>query len=334
VASSSVFPREGDRVRGPHEKRWVVRAGDGTSLRDVLAKMREDAAAAVAAGRVFVGRKRVTDPDARIAPGDEIRVGAASVRAANVTPAARAEVTILHRGDGLIAALKPSGMVTVPDHAGAAHSFVEAVARAAGVESSSLRVTSRLDREVSGVIVLATDDGSEARLREARERGTYVRRYVAIAATMDASELTDAGAWIAPIGRGKDARHRAVNGVDAKEARTLYRVVARTHGGCFALLAVAPITGRTHQIRVHAASAGAPLFGDRDYGGPVRATLESGRIVSLGRIALHAAEVRVPTDAGAVLAIAAPVPPELAGAWAELGGDAEAWNRAVSCEIE
>jgi 23S rRNA pseudouridine955/2504/2580 synthase/23S rRNA pseudouridine1911/1915/1917 synthase len=100
------------------------------------------------------------------------------------------------------------------------------------------------------------------------------------------------------------------------------------------MLAVEPQTGRTHQIRVHASHAGAPLLGDRDYGGPSRVTLPNGRIVALTRIALHAARVTVPGSGGELLSASAPIPPELARVWSDLGGAAEAWDRAMSCELE
>ena len=102
--------------------------------------------------------------------------------------------------------------------------------------------------------------------------------------------------WDAPIGAGKDPRHRAAFGPDAKASQTRWTVIARA--GCFAMLAVEPQTGRTHQIRVHASHAGAPLLGDRDYGGATRVTLPDGRVVALARIALHAARVTVPDARG------------------------------------
>jgi hypothetical protein len=75
-----------------------------------------------------------------------------------------------------------------------------------------------------------------------------------------------------------------------------------------------------------------PLLGDREYGGPSRVTLPSGRVVALSRIALHASRVAL-SGAEGVSAVA-PVPPELARAWTELGGAPEAWDTAVSCTLE
>ena len=306
------------------EKRWVVRDGDGTTVGEIV-KRAGEAANAIDEGRVFVGRARAKSAGESVRVGDEVRIGAG---------AAAAEWAVIWERDGMIACNKPAGMPTVPDHGGASHSLVALAARSIGLGVADMRVTSRLDREVSGVVVFATTAEAEARLRRAREEGRYARRYVAIAAVQAdlAPRASHADAWDAPIGAGKDARHRAAFGADAKEARTHWRVVAGVPG--YALLAVEPQTGRTHQIRVHASHAGAPLLGDRDYGGAARVTLPGGRTVSLARIALHAARVSVPDARGAPLVAAAPVPAELTRAWSELGGAAEAWDMAMSCELD
>jgi len=248
-------------------------------------------------------------------------------------------VSVIWERDGLLACSKPAGIPTVPDHRGASHSLVALAAQSTARKAGELFVTSRLDREVSGVVVFATNQDAEARLRRARDQGKYARRYVAIAAEADRlsdvepdSHTLGARLWDEPIGAGKDPMHRAASGPDAKPAQTRWAIVARA--GSFAMLAVEPQTGRTHQIRVHASHAGAPLVGDRDYGGPSRVTLPDGRIVALTRIALHAARVTVPDAGGEPLTAAAPIPPELLRVWAELGGAAEAWDRAVSCELE
>ena len=309
-------------TRTPRQKRWVVRPGDGATVAEIVRKA-GDTERALTEGRVFLGRRRVTSGALPVQSGDEVVIGPPPARGPSRAPT----WSILWEWPGLVACVKPAGMPTVPDHAGAAHSLVALAATSLGKSVNDLFVTSRLDREVSGVVVFATSRGAEARLKEARARGAYERRYVAIA--VDGASSPEP--WNAPIGLGKDARHRAAFGPDAKESLTLWSAVACAGG--FALLAVAPQTGRTHQIRVHASHAGAPLLGDRDYGGPARATLPGGRVVSLARIALHAARVSVPDEAGAPRVAEAPIPVELRGAWTDLGGASEAWDTAVTCAL-
>ena len=95
-----------------------------------------------------------------------------------------------------------------------------------------------------------------------------------------------------------------------------------------ALLAVEPITGRTHQIRVHAAHAKVPLFGDRDYGGPGQVVLSNGRVVALQRIALHCARVRALGHL-----FQAPMVEEIAGTWRQLGGGEADLDEAVNLSM-
>jgi len=334
-------------VKPERAKRWTVRPGDGATVGEIVAKAGAPPRA-IAEGRVFVGRRRVGAAGEPVAVGDEVRIGegAPGPGEPGGLPGRGAPTeasTVLFERDGLVACIKPAGIPTVPDHAGSAHSLVAEVARRIGVAPSELRVTSRLDREVSGVVLLATSAEAEARLREARTAGRYHRRYVAIAigvpSELDALEARGAAAWTQPIGRGADPRHRAVDGPEAKACETRFRVVARAGEGA-ALLGVAPITGRTHQIRVHASHARAPLLGDRDYGGPVRMTLPTGAVIGVSRIALHAAEVQiVPPEleggrGGPPLVVSAPIPPALERAWRELGGAPEAWNTARACALD
>ena len=323
----------------PREKRWVVRAGDGTTVADILRRAGEGLSA-IEEGRVFVGRVRVGDAGAAVRAGDEVRIGGADGARSGTgtgtgTGTAVGEWAVIWERDGLLACSKPAGIPTVADHVGASHALVALAAASVGRKGSDLLVTSRLDREVSGVVVFALNAEAEARLRTAREQGRYARRYVALATdTLMKVDQGDQGiqVWDAPIGAGKDPRHRAAFGPDAKASQTRWTVIARAGG--FAMLAVEPQTGRTHQIRVHASHAGAPLLGDRDYGGATRVTLPDGRVVALARIALHAARVTVPDARGGPLVATAPIPGELARAWAALGGASEAWDRAVSCELE
>ena len=146
-----------------------------------------------------------------------------------------------------------------------------------------------------------------------------------------------------PIGRAADPRHRLVNGPGAAPARSHFAVLGRA--GERALLALAPVTGRTHQLRVHAAHAGAPLLGDRVYGAPSASAnrgaqrppgslvLPSGKVLPLGRIALHAARVTVPRRDGTPWVVTSEAPEELLACWCLLGGERFAWDTAVSCAL-
>jgi 23S rRNA-/tRNA-specific pseudouridylate synthase len=306
-------------MRGSRE--WVVRKGEEGPLSRVLEKMNAGDRA-IAEGRVFVGRKRVHDASIALVAGDVVRVGDEMEEAA----AAR----ILHRGDGFVAADKPAGIPTLADQGGAAHAFVTGVARALGVTPDELHATSRLDRGVSGVVIFTTNEAAREVLRRARELGEYERRYVAVASCPSDANVADAGVWDAKIGRAKDPKLRAVNGREATNAETRYRVIARA-SDCM-LYALRPITGRTHQLRVHAAHAGTPLLGDRDYGSRRPLTLASGEVLELDRIALHCARVRL-RFAGETVVVESPVPEELRSLFRKMGGAEEEWQRAIEHDV-
>jgi 23S rRNA-/tRNA-specific pseudouridylate synthase len=306
----------------PPSIRWTARAGDGARVRDILSRAGADDRA-IAEGRVFVGRRRVRSGDEPVAEGDVVEIAAsrAEVRAASIQ--------VLLQTPDLVAVAKPAGVPTIPDHGGAAHALLALVAAELGVDPARLHATSRLDREVSGVVFFALSPVASERLLRARATGAYERRYIAIASR---APEPDAGRWDVPIGRARDPRLRAAKGPGALASTTRYAACARGGRG-EAMLAVAPVTGRTHQIRVHAAHAGAPLLGDRAYGGPARLTLGNGRVLELRRIALHAFRVSVPDRDGERIVATAPVPKELADLWSALGGEASAWDVCGACPL-
>jgi 23S rRNA pseudouridine1911/1915/1917 synthase len=302
-------------MSGATTRRWVVQAGEEGPLRAIVERAGGDEAA-IAEGRVFVGRRRARREDEPVVVGEEVAIAP--------RPPAAIDVRILASEDGIVAADKPAGMPTIPDQSGAAHSLLAAVARAVGVPPARLHPTSRLDRDVSGVVVFASSTLAKDRLKRARALGVYARRYLAIASRAPSPE---AGRWDDPIGRAPDPRKRMVSGRDATSACSHFATIERTP--LAALLALTPITGRTHQLRVHAGHAGAPLLGDRDYGGLTRLTLPGGRVLALRRIALHAARVTVPRADGGSLIIESPVPADLRDLWAAVGGAPAAWQDAI-----
>jgi RluA family pseudouridine synthase len=233
-------------------------------------------------------------------------------------------VRVLADDDGIVAADKPAGVPTIPDQGGSAHSLLALLAETLACDASDLHPTSRLDREVSGVVLFARSREAADRLTKARAAGKYFRRYVAMVAR---EPEPPRGEWNVPIGRDKDPKKRAPFGRDAVDAASRYQVVARAGGR--ALLALEPVTGRTHQLRVHAAHARSPLVGDRDYGGEPRVILDSGRVLGVRRIALHAGLVSVPRSSGGALVVRSDVPAELKELWVALGGRDDDWNLAL-----
>lgn len=292
---------------------WIVRDGDGATVEEIVLRAKGDDLA-IADGRVFVGRRRAKAGDA-VLVGDEVRIGDA--------PNTQ-HVRIFFHEHGVLAVDKPAGMPTIPDERSAAGSLLHEAARAAQLPPETLHATSRLDRDVSGVVLFATTPAARERLQNARTSGDYERHYIAISEHVPAPE---SGNWTAAIGVAKDPKKRRVDGKDATFAETRYRVIA-TAGGR-ALLHAQPRTGRTHQIRVHASHAGAALLGDRDYGASRTLVLPSGKVLLLDRIALHCAHVRIEKRTRhdpETIDVTSRVPDELRAWWTALGGDADAFD--------
>lgn len=292
-------------------KRFIARRDD--VIERVLAEMAVDRGA-IDDGRVFLGRRRVQRADERVLAGDTIEVHDAPAEVSLPEP------FILHHARGVLVVDKPAGIATVPDTSSSRGTLMDLAARAIGAPIDRLQPTSRLDREVSGVVTFALDQRAQQELQRARDGDRYERRYIAIAVG-----TPSAGPWTWPIGRARDPRLRRT-APDGKPSETRVRIV---HAGSYSLLALAPRTGRTHQIRVHAAAAGAPLLGDRAYGGATRLTLPTGKSVSVGRVALHCARVRIALN-DCIISVVSPVPRALQ----ELG-DALGLNvqEAVKCEV-
>jgi 23S rRNA pseudouridine1911/1915/1917 synthase len=158
----------------------------------------------------------------------------------------------------------------------------------------------RLDRETSGVTVLARTREAAAALSAAFRDGRPEKTYLALAArTPSPAE----GRLDAPLGPDPSRPGRRAVLASGEPAATRYRTLRAGPAGT-ALVECRPETGRTHQIRAHLAHLGAPLLGDPRYGGP-RRVLET----SVPRVMLHARRLELAHPAsGAPLAFEAPVP--------------------------
>jgi 23S rRNA pseudouridine1911/1915/1917 synthase len=221
---------------------------------------------------------------------------------------------ILFEDEDLLVVNKPAGMVVHPGAGCATGTLVHALLShcrhlpgIGGVERPG--IVHRLDRDTSGVMVVAKTDAAHHSLSAQFKARTVAKRYLALAH----GRLPPEGGCIeAPIGRREQDRTRMGIRAGGREARTSFRVLRRLAE--MTLVELRLETGRTHQIRVHLAHIGHPVVGDGVYGGR-RERQARGRPDSAKRQMLHAWQLafRHPTS-GAPLAFTAPPPADFLAA--------------------
>jgi 23S rRNA pseudouridine1911/1915/1917 synthase len=227
-------------------------------------------------------------------------------------------LAVLYEDAHLLAIDKPPGMVVHPAPGARRGTVVNALAHRLGTlagvgEPERPGIVHRLDRDTSGVLLVARSPAAlEALARQFRER-TIEKRYLAVVRGRVAHA---AGTIDRPIGRHPHERQRmSVRSRRGRAAITRWSVLERLPGAT--LLELKPETGRTHQLRVHLAALGHPILGDRVYGG--RAARGGSVGPTPGRQALHAAEIRFAHPVtGERLVVRSPLPKDLATLLAEL----------------
>jgi len=223
-------------------------------------------------------------------------------------------LVVLFSSPDLVLVGKPVGIATEPDKSrrSSLRDQVASWLAARGERGKIPHAVSRLDINVSGVVTFAISARGKELSARAKEGGQLARRYVALAE----GTLT-----------GKGLLETAVEG---RPAQTSFRVIGEAQAGRsrVALLVFGPRTGRSHQIRIHSSSAGAPLLGDRKYGGSTSIADRKGAVHGIERILLHAASVhvRLGLDTDPPGWIDDPVPDDLLALWSALDGAPEAWN--------
>jgi 23S rRNA pseudouridine955/2504/2580 synthase len=250
-------------------------------------------------GEVRVNSGRIK-PDYRLKIGDRVRIP--PVRVSEEKPKARpAELPIVHEDAELLVVDKPSGLAV---HGGSGVSFgvIESL-RAARPQAKLLELAHRLDRDTSGLLIIAKKRTALVELHRMLREGEVEKTYFAVvkgAPSRDAFEI-------------REALHKHVTSAgerrvsvqeDGKAALTRVKVVKR---GEFSLLEVRLMTGRTHQIRVHLAHEGLPIVGDDKYGDFALNKVKKTRLL------LHAAKLsfRHPAS-GERLQLQSPLPGDFA----------------------
>jgi 23S rRNA pseudouridine1911/1915/1917 synthase len=213
------------------------------------------------------------------------------------------ELRIAYEDNHVLVVDKPAGLVVHPGAGRPVGTLVHGLlGRVAGGPAERPGIVHRLDRDTSGLLVVARDEETYRRLRGLVGRRRLEREYLALVRGHPRSRR---GRIEAPIGRDRRDPTRQSLDTDApREAVTHFELVELLPAD--ALLSLLLETGRTHQIRVHLAAVGLPVVGDRAYGVPG---------LGLERQFLHATRLAFPhPTTGERLEIVSPLPPELAAA--------------------
>ncbi|WP_323944555.1 23S rRNA pseudouridine(955/2504/2580) synthase RluC [Aeromonas hydrophila] len=261
-------------------------------------------------GEVRVNKKRIK-PEYKLCTGDEVRVPPVRVAEKNELPSAnlgsiqRLESQILFEDDAMIVLNKPSGMAV---HGGSGLSFgvIEGL-RALRPEARFLELVHRLDRDTSGVLLVAKKRSALRSLHEQLRVKTMRKQYLAL---VRGQWQPHAKVVNAPLRKNDlQSGERVVRvSSDGKPSETRFRIARQFAEAT--LVECSPITGRTHQIRVHTQHAGHPIACDDKYG--EAAFDDKMRSQGLKRLFLHAWKLSFihPAD-GREMQVEAPLAPEL-----------------------
>ncbi len=264
-------------------------------------------------GAITINRRRAKDGGEPLRPGDEV-VAHLRERRPGPRPTALDLERLLFLDEVVVALDKPPGIAaqaTATDLGAGLDAAAQRLLRAKGEQNTWIGLVHRLDLETSGVTLFARTPGIQRALAEQFRAGRVGKRYLALVAGAPAWEGRTVDLPIAP---DRTRPGSFAVGPRGRPARTelLRRRLFEGSGLSAALVEAHPRTGRTHQIRVHLASVGHPLLGDKRYGGPVLLTSRTGAQVVPPRVALHASAVSFEHPRLGAMTLSAPWPADLA----------------------
>ncbi len=251
----------------------VVPQEQGTALGSLVGnrlpkKSKRDGIELVKAGAVYIGHLRVRVPSTRVATGDRVTVYPDALDVEELEP--DDVLNFVHREESFVVLDKPAGIPVAATKATARGTLSEALRRklrAEGLERPYVGVVHRLDQGASGLVLITIRSVANKSLHREFEHHNIERIY-RVRVTGEAPAAFECNAPLIEKA-GTDSMQVAKSGqARAKPAATKFRRVEPVLDiAGTSLLEVSLVTGRTHQIRVHAAHCGFPVYGDRRYGG-------------------------------------------------------------------
>jgi 23S rRNA pseudouridine1911/1915/1917 synthase len=255
----------------PDVRQFIVDAADAGQRLDVFVARVSGLSRARVQGLIEAGSVRVADhpqkPRYAVKPGDRVALTVPRAEPLALTPEP-IPLEILYEDEHLLVLNKAAGLVVHPGAGRATGTLVHALLAhcpnlpgIGGVERPG--IVHRLDRETSGVMVVAKNEAAHQSLSLQFKNRIVQKRYLAL---VHGAVRQEAGRIEAAIGRReRDRKRMGVKAEGGRLARTTYRVLRRLPG--MTLVELGLETGRTHQIRVHLAHIGHPVVGDAVYGG-------------------------------------------------------------------
>jgi 23S rRNA pseudouridine955/2504/2580 synthase len=304
---SATLLEVGDEADGQRIDNYLLRLAKGVPKSHIYRILRS--------GEVRVNKGRIA-AEYRLKCGDRVRVPPIRVSASTARPLAPArDFALALEDEAMIVVDKPAGLAV---HGGSGVSFgVIEQLRRARPEARFLELAHRLDRETSGLLLVAKKRQALTRLHDLFRDGGISKRYLALVK----------GRWQNPLQHVRLPLHKYLTAEgerrvsvseEGKQAHSIVRLVARWEN--FSLLEVELKTGRTHQIRVHLSHLGYPLAGDDKYGDfALNKTLAK---AGLKRMFLHAARLSLPHPlTGELVELEAPLPTDLSSFLDRLDGN-------------
>ncbi|MBF0441853.1 MAG: RluA family pseudouridine synthase [Oligoflexales bacterium] len=260
-------------------------------------------------GLVYINGKRIRIASASVRIGDRIDVDY-ETEMANVSglqPFSFCDKDILFNRDGMIAVNKPPGLLSQPGKDRKLPHVCSVLGKYLGSEED-LKITHRLDKETSGVLLVGRNPDATAWLMECFRRRLVEKEYHAICYGISKRRIFEERCFLGRIDENSGVVREVTSG--GRDSRTKFEVIDEFKEEGLSLIRAMPVTGRSHQIRVHLEKNGLPIVGDKVYGGLAKQRLSPElENLSLKHHLLHCRRLTLPgVDGKGIIAIEAEYP--------------------------